>query len=178
MTELETSRLRLRPWREEDAEDLYEYGSDPRVGPAAGWPPHEDLAESLEIIRTVFSGPETYAMELKDGGKVVGSIGFVGRHRTELPGADDEIGYCLNPAYWGRGLTPEAVVALLRYGFEVLGLDVIWCDHYEGNEKSRRVIEKCGFRYHFAREEDVPLLGERRLTHFYALTRAEWAAGT
>lgn len=99
-----------------------------------------------------------------------------GEHREELPGPDDELGYALSPAFWGRGLIPEASGALIRWGFTELGLETIWCNHYDGNTRSRRVIEKCGFRYQFSRETDVPLMGERRLTHFFALTRPQWAA--
>ena len=59
---LETNRLILRPWCESDAEDLYTYASDPEVGPLAGWPPHTSVENSREIIRTVLSKPETYAV--------------------------------------------------------------------------------------------------------------------
>ena len=52
---LETPRLLLRPFRDEDAEDVYHYARDPRVGPIAGWPPHKSLEESREVIRSVFS---------------------------------------------------------------------------------------------------------------------------
>ena len=55
---LETERLILRRWEESDAEDLYEYARDPEVGPPAGWPPHQSVDESREVIRTVFSGRE------------------------------------------------------------------------------------------------------------------------
>ena len=168
--ELHTPRLLLRPFTLEDGEDLYEYAKDPRVGPAAGWPVHS----SREIIRTVFSSPRAFAVVEEGSGKVIGSAGFVGTHREELPGPDDELGYALHPGYWGRGLIPEAARELLRWGFEELGLRTIWCGHYEGNLKSRRVIEKCGFVYRFSQETEVPLMGERRLTHFFALTREEW----
>ena len=62
---LETNRLILRPWCESDAEYLYTYASDPEVGPPAGWPPHTSVENSREIIRTVLSKPETYAVCLK-----------------------------------------------------------------------------------------------------------------
>lgn len=64
---LETERLLLRPWRESDAEDLYRYASDPKVGPIAGWPVHTSVENSREIIRDVFSAEETYAVCLKGG---------------------------------------------------------------------------------------------------------------
>ena len=174
--QLETPRLRLRPFAPEDCEDLYEYARDPRVGPIAGWPVHNSVENSLEIIRTVFSAPDVFAVVERESGKVIGSAGFVGEHREELPGPDDELGYALHPGFWGRGLIPEAARELLRWGFEERGLRTIWCNHYDGNQKSRRVIEKCGFRYHFSRETDVPLMGERRLTHFFALSREEWSS--
>lgn len=174
MVQLETSRLILRPFTEEDAADLYEYAKDPRVGPIAGWPAHKSVEESREIIRTVFSAPNVFAVVDKQFDRAIGSAGFVGGHWEGVPKPDDEIGYALNPDFWGRGLIPEAVTELLRYGFEELGLAAIWCAHYEGNDKSRRVIEKCGFRFRYSRETDVSLLNERRMTHFYALTKEEW----
>ncbi len=173
---LETARLILRPFSEDDAADLYEYAKDPRVGPAAGWPPHKSVEESGEIIATVFAAPNTFAVVDKPTGKVIGSAGFVDRHQTSLPGPDDEIGYALNPAYWGRGLIPEAVEELLCYCFEKLGLQTIWCGHYDFNHKSRRVVEKCGFVYRFTEKAWVELMGEERTELHYAQTKEEWKA--
>lgn len=174
MAMIETPRLLLRPFEDGDAAELYDYARDPRVGPVAGWPVHTSVENSLEIIRTVFSAPNVFAVVERTSGRVIGSAGFVGEHRPELPGPDDELGYALSPAFWGRGLMPEAAEALLEYGFTRMGLRTIWCNHYDGNEKSRRVIEKCGFRFRFSRRTEVSLLKEQRLTHFYALTKEEW----
>ena len=59
---LETNRLILRHWQESDADILFEYASDPDVGPIAGWPVHESREYSLDVIRNVFNGPECYAV--------------------------------------------------------------------------------------------------------------------
>ena len=175
MSQLETKRLILRPFEEGDAEMLFSYARDPRVGPPAGWKPHESLEESREIIRTVFSEPETYAVVHRQDGRVIGSAGFTGRHRKEAGGPDDEIGYSLDPAYWGRGLIPEAVEELLRHGFEDLELHTIWCDHYDGNNKSRRVIRKCGFAFRFVRMQRLEAFDYApRLVMCYAMTRRDW----
>ena len=171
---LETKRLLLRPFEENDAGDLYEYAKDSRVGPIAGWPVHTSLENSRKIICTVFAAPIVFPVVDKASGKVIGSAGFVGGYCPELPGPSDEIGYALSPAFWGGGLMPEAVEKLMEFGFEALGLNAIWCNHYNGNQKSKRVIEKCGFYYRFSKETEVTLMNERRLTHFYALTRREW----
>lgn len=148
MATLETKRTILRPFEESDAADLYEYAKDPRVGPMAGWKPHENMEESLRVIQTVLSAPHTFAIVEKATGKVIGSAGFTGRRHGES--TVDEIGYALSPDYWGRGIMPEVVAELLRFGFEELWLYSIWCGHYADNTRSRRVIEKSGFTFVFS----------------------------
>ena len=123
--EIKTNRLLLRPFAETDAADLYEYARDPRVGPPAGWPPHGSVGESLEVIRTVFAAPHTFAVVDKPSGRVIGSAGFTGKARPEFPAPNDELGYALSADFWGRGLMPEAVEALLRYAFSELGLAAV-----------------------------------------------------
>ena len=90
-------------------------------------------SESLEIIRTVFAAPNTFAVVDRVSGRVIGSAGFTGKTRAEFPQKNDELGYALSPAFWGRGLMPEAVSELLRYAFEELGLAAVWCSHYADN---------------------------------------------
>ena len=147
----ETERLILRPWREDDAESLYKYASDTEVGPKAGWPPHTSVENSREIIRTVLSAPDTFAVCLKENGKPIGSIGF---HRNDLAEDDDEyeLGYWIGKKFWGQGLIPEASRELLRHAFNDLNMQRIWCGYYDGNVKSRRVQDKLGFIYHHTTE--------------------------
>ena len=171
---LQTKRLILRPWSENDAEELYKYASDPEVGPPAGWPPHTSVENSREIIRTVLSAPETYAVCLKENGKPIGSVGL---HRNDLAERDDEyeLGYWIGKPFWGQGLIPEASRELLRYAFEDLGMSRIWCGYYDGNEKSRRVQEKLGFVFHHTTEGlEVKLLNEIRTGHSNLMTKERW----
>lgn len=174
---LETNRLILRPWKEEDAEELYLYAKDPAIGPIAGWPPHTSVENSREIIKGVLSAPETYAVVLKQTGKPVGSAGILFGENGSAPMVEKEaeIGYWIGVPYWGQGLIPEAVQELLHRCFEALGCTAVWCGYYDGNTKSKRVQEKCGFRYHHT-ETDKPckLMGDIRTEHFTYLTKAEW----
>lgn len=174
---LETERLILRPWKLSDAEELYRYARDPRVGPIAGWPPHTSIQNSREIIQDVLSAPETYAVVLKETERPVGSIGLLfGQDAFALVAQNEaEVGYWIGVPYWGYGLIPEAVRELERYAFLELGLDGLWCGHYEGNSRSQRVQEKCGFTFHHS-EENVhcDLLNEVRTEHFSYLAKADW----
>ena len=179
---LETNRLILRTWREDYAEDLYIYASDPEVGPPAGWPPHTSVENSREIIRTVLSAPDTFAVCLKENGRsdgIVGGhpIGSIGFHRNDLAQADDEyeLGYWIGKPYWGQGLIPEASREMLRYAFEDLGMNRIWCGYYDGNIKSRCVQEKLGFVYHHTTEGiEVKQMNEIRTGHVMLMTREQW----
>lgn len=174
---LETERLLLRPWEDGDAAELYRHACDPAVGPRAGWPVHIDEEDSLRVIRGALSAPETYAVVWKETGLPVGSIGLktpeVCDEDVPADALQKEIGYWVGQAYWGKGIIPEAVRAMLRHGFENLGCAVIWCGHYDFNDQSRRVIEKCGFHRRLSCKT-TNLLGDTHETVFYALTREEW----
>ena len=173
-TVLETKRLILRPWQEDDAEELYKYASDPDIGPPAGWQPHTSEENSREIIRTVLSAPETYAVCLRENGKPIGSIGF---HRADLAELDDEyeLGYWIGKPFWGQGLIPEASQEMLHHAFEDLGMNRIWCGYYDGNVKSRRVQEKLGFVYHHTTEGiELTVMNETRTGHVMLMTRETW----
>ncbi len=170
----ETERLILRPWCEEDAEELFKHAKDPDVGPRAGWPIHTSVENSRDIIRDVLSAPETYAVCLKTDGKPVGSIGL---HRKDLAQREDEyeLGYWIGKEFWGQGLIPEAAREILRHAFEDLHMQTVWCGYYDGNEKSHRVQEKLGFLYHHTTERiEVSLLGETRTGHASVMTRERW----
>ena len=173
---IETERLILRPWQEQDAEDLYTYASDPEVGPPAGWPPHTSVENSREIIKNVLSKPETYAVCLKDG-TPVGSIGLHLNGSTDMTERDDEceLGYWIGKPYWGQELIPEASRALMRYAFEELGMRAVWCGYYDGNEKSRKVQTKLGFVYQHKTEGlELRLMNEIRTGHCNLMTKERW----
>ena len=176
---LKTDRLILRPWSEEDAEECFRYAGDPRVGPPAGWPPHKSVEESRKIIKNILAVPETYAIVLKETGLPIGSIAL--QQNCDLAEEDDEaeIGYWLGAPYWGRGIVPEAARRVLRHAFEELKLERIWCGYYDGNEKSRKVQEKLGFRYQWTTEGlFVPQMEERRTGHVSIMTREDWNRNT
>lgn len=174
---LQTKRLLLRPWENGDAEDLYEYAKDPLVGPIAGWPVHTNIEFSKRILKTVLSEPGIFAVVLKQTNRPIGSIGLtLGKESTlNIEEDEGEIGYWVGVPYWGQGIIPEAATELLRYGFEELGLKRVWCGYFEGNTKSRRVQEKCGFQYHHTNRDIYwELMNDIRTEHVTCLSRERW----
>ena len=174
---LMTQRLILRRWEQADAEDLYRYACDPDVGPIAGWPPHKNPDESRAVIRDVLNGREAYAICLKEDGRAIGAIELKLNGHTDLTDRDDEceMGYWLGKPFWGRGIVPEAVTEMLRRAFEDIGMQKVWVGYYEGNSKSKRVQEKCRFRFQRKSEGvDVPLMQEKRTGYVSSLTRDQW----
>ena len=177
---LETERLILRPWDGSDAESLYEYAKDDRVGPIARWPPHTSVENSREIIKNVLSVPETYAVCRKDDNKAIGSIGLmIGKNSNLcLPENEGEIGYWIGVPFWGQGLIPEAARELIRHAFDDLQFVRLWCGYFDGNEKSKRCQEKCGFVYHHTNKDVYwKLMNDIRTEHITRLTKEEWKAG-
>jgi ribosomal-protein-alanine N-acetyltransferase len=125
----------------------------------------------------VLSARETYAVVLKNETEPIGSAGLLIGNKSSftLPPNEGEIGYWIGVPYWGKGLIPEAVRELVRHGFEDLGLACLWCGYFDGNDKSRRVQEKCGFRYHHTKEEAYfPLIDAVKTEHITCMTRQQW----
>ena len=149
--QIETERLLLRPFQQADLYDFYEYASVDGVGEMAGWKHHENLQTTQEILNDFIAHDKTFAIVLKQNNKVIGSLG------VEEYGMVDaltefhayygrEIGYVLSKDYWGKGLMPEAVKAVIDYLFNALNLDFLTCGYYDFNAQSKRVQEKCGFK--------------------------------
>lgn len=149
--QIETERLLLRPFRKTDIEDFYTYASVEGVGEMAGWKHHENKEETQKILNDFIEKDKTFAVVLKTNDKVIGSLGIekYGREEalTEFYGYQGrEIGYVLSKTYWGKGIMPEAVKAVIEYLFRVCKLDFLLCGYYDFNNQSKRVQEKCGFK--------------------------------
>lgn len=148
---LETQRLILREFKENDLTDFYEYASVDGVGEMAGWSHHENIEITKEILNSFIKDNKVFAIVYKENNKVIGSLG------VEKYGMEDKldefkdlygrsIGYVLSKDYWGKGLMKEAVKCVINYLFDECNLDFIICGYYLFNNQSKRVQEKCGFK--------------------------------
>lgn len=148
---IETERLILRPFEQSDLYDFNEYASVEGVGEMAGWKHHETIDKTQEILDMFIKENKTFAIVLKETNKVIGSLGVekygMEEVLTEFNGYQGrEIGYVLSKDYWGRGIMPEAVSAVIDYLFNDLNLDFLTCGYYDFNSQSKKVQEKCGFK--------------------------------
>jgi putative acetyltransferase len=146
MKTIETERLILRGWQLEDLDDLYEYAKNPKVGPMAGWEPHPNKEVSLNTLKSFIDNGDRWAIELKENGKVIGSLRI---HPDENRGKyfAKYINYDLSADNWGKGYMTEAVKRAVKYAFEEMNIDLLTAFFYPHNIRSKRVIEKCGFKY-------------------------------
>ena len=172
---LHTERLTLRPWKQDDLDDLFEYASVSGVGEMAGWEHHADVQVSQKVLDSFIAGKKTFALDLN--GKAIGSLGIEKYDEARFPEFAEkrcrEIGYVLGKAYWGQGLMPEAVKEVLRWLFEDEKLDVVFCGHYMWNSQSARVQEKAGF-HHYAFGKHETQMGKVEDDEINILTREEW----
>lgn len=143
---METKRLLLRKWKLSDYEDFLKFASDPEVMLASGSKPVETEEDGHMDFQRALRDTGCYAIELKETGQVIGKIKFqkdIRRYKVHSL----SIGYELNRDFWGHGYMPEALSAMIRCAFEKKKVDVLAIGHFSGNDRSKRVIEKCGFRY-------------------------------
>ena len=146
---IETHRLILRPFRAEDAEDMFRnWASDPEVTRFLTWPPHSSIDVTRRVLEDWISRYGdgkffNWAIELKETGCVIGSIAVV---RLEEAVDEAEVGYCLGNAFRGRGLMPEALRAVADYLFDTAGIRRLCAGHDVNNPNSGRVMEKAGLK--------------------------------
>ncbi len=147
--EIETERLILRRFTVDDDQDMYDnWASDPEVTKFLTWPVHENVHATRALLEGWIKHYEegdtfNWAIELKENGSVIGNISVVG-FKEAAKAAD--IGYCMSRAYWGNGIMPEALKAVMDYLFDKVGLNRVAACHDSNNPKSGRVMDKAGMK--------------------------------
>ncbi len=157
---LETNRLILRPFREDDAEAMFTgWASDPEVSRYVGWNTHENIDVTRAVLNQwieEYEKPErlNFAIELKDTHELIGGIDVVG-YLNGVTGTP-VIGYNLSRKFWNKGYMTEACKCLIDYLF-TKGYSEIRIDAMPENTASIKVIEKCGGVFLKTEEEYFPL---------------------
>jgi len=163
---LETPRLILRPFALDDADDVFAYSAEEYEEIRAVLPdfPQITPGDTAAVLRHTlkrYGGGEFYdwAVTCRElGTRAIGGIGF----EQDVPprAKTAELGFVLRRDMWGKGIIPEAIEAVVSFGFAALGLAEVAAYHMPGNEQSARALEKCSFR-HTGREEHFGVVMER-----------------
>ena len=162
-----------------DAADMFEYARLPAVTEFLLWDPHPSLKYSRQYLETVQSSYREgrfydWAIVLTNGGKMIGTCGYT----TLTPEHDRaEIGYVLNPGYWGTGIASEAVRAVLAFGFRELDMNRIEAHFMKGNERSLRVTERVGMSFEGYLRDYMLVKGTYRTIGIAAVTRDRFSGG-
>lgn len=143
---IQTKRCFIRDFSMDDLEDVYRYSSNPKIGPMAGWRPHESQAETYQTLKTFVMSNEIYAIVDKTSRHVIGSIGVHPDRKRDDPSVR-MIGYVLDEPYWGQGYMVEVVNAMIKQVFTKTNIQMLSIYHFPFNHQSKRVIEKCGFKF-------------------------------
>lgn len=153
---IETERLLLRRWTLQDMSGFLRFAADPAVMMAAGARPVLSPEEAHAELKRSTEDPYSFAITLKSTGEIVGKIKYQSDYRRPHVNSVS-IAYELTRQYWGNGYMTEALRGVVRYAFDVMGVDIIGISHFIENERSRRVIERAGF----IREGVIPLAFHR-----------------
>ena len=176
LPELLTDRLTLRRLMVYDTQDMYEYASRNDVTKYLTWYPHADrdyTREYLQYLGNRYAAGMFYdwAIVYEPDAKMVGTCGF-----TSFNCAADsaEVGYVLNPDYWGKGIAGEALERVLRFGFEELKLHRIEARFMKDNERSMRVMERAGMTFEGYLRDAMHVKGSYVTVGICSILRFEW----
>jgi len=146
---LYTKSLILKKMTLKDAEDLFEYASDPEVTKYVTWAPHKSIDDSIDFLKSVLRRYENnevseWGIVYKENNKFIGTCGYV----LWVPVHSlAEIAIALSGEYWGKGLMTEAVKEVIKYGFEKMNLNRIYARCFMENIGSQKVLEKVGMKF-------------------------------
>ncbi len=179
-TILETQRLILRPFRAADISEIVRLLSEPAIAETTlniPWPYDEakarDWLAAQRREREAGTGI-TFAIVRREDERLLGAIDIRPNARHQKA----EIGYWIGKPYWGRGYATEAARAIIRYGFEVLGLNRIHASHFAENPASGRVMQKAGMRFEGVLRQDVRKGDQFRDHAVHAILRENWASNS
>ena len=177
LPELYSDRLTLRRLEELDTPDMYEYASRPDVTRYLTWKPHPDRAYTRDYLRYLadrYAAGMFYdwAIVYEPDCKMIGTCGFTCFHCTS---DSAEVGYVINPDYWGRGIASEALELVLQFGFIELKLHRIEARFMQGNEPSRHVMEKAGMTFEGYLRDAMLVKGNYVTVGVCSILASEWA---
>lgn len=176
MPELETDRLKFRAIKKSDLKDIHEYSSNPKTSEYLLWEPHKTVEYTRKFIDIVLAKYKLgeyhdWAIVLKENKKMIGTCGFT---RIDEQNSTAEIGYVLNPDYWGYGLATEAAKKIVDFAFNILNMNRVEARFMFGNEASLNVMDKLGMKLEGYQRETLYVKGRFRTVGIASILKREY----
>ncbi len=174
--EMETDRLLFRAIRRSDINDVFEYSANPKTSEYLLWEPHNNIEYTKKFIDIVLSKYKIgeyndWAIVLKENNKMIGTCGFT---RIDEYNSIAEIGYVLNPKYWGYGIATEAAKKVVNFAFDVLSVNRVEAKFIFGNEASLKVMNKIGMKFEGYQREAMLVKGKFRTIGVSSILKREY----
>jgi ribosomal-protein-alanine N-acetyltransferase len=176
LPQLETKRLILRKITLHDAQDMFEYASDPEVAKHTTWEAHQTIDTTNKVLQAYIQRYEKqevceWGIVYKDNHKFIGTCGY---GMWIPPHQRAEIAYGLSRHYWGKGLMTEAIHKVLQFGFKTMDLNRIEARCFVENIGSERVMRKVGMILEGTLRQQMYAKGKYRDLKLYAILRADY----
>ncbi len=173
---LETARLRLRPFNDTDADDLFTLHSNANILRFWDAPAWNDRGRAEKfIIASHQKAEEATGVRLAVERVADGAfIGWCSLHGWNPDFRSASLGYCYTDTAWGLGYATEAACGLLQWAFDTLDLNRVQAEVDTRNMASARVLEKLGFLLEGTLREDCIVNDEVSDSWVYGLIRREW----
>ena len=176
---LQTKRLTLRKMAVADAADMFEYASQSKVTEYLLWSPHESpkvTKNYLSYLQTQYAQKNFYdwAVVYRETGKMIGTCGYTS---FDMMNNSAEVGYVINPDFWGMGIGPEALFAAVEFGFTELDLHRSEVKVISGNTRSENAAKKCGFRFDGELRDYMLIKGKYRNIKIYSILENDYFSG-
>lgn len=172
----ETERLILRKLTMDDAQDVFDYASNPEVSQYVTWETHRIIDDTIAFLEMTIAKyeqniNEDWGLVFKANGKLIGTCGFVNWNKQHHSA---EIGYVLSQDYWNQGIMTEVVLELIRHGFEKMGLNRIEAHHMIDNNASGRVMQKAGMTLEGVIREKFFAKGNYHNVKLYSILKSDF----
>ena len=176
MPEIETERLLFRAIKRSDIKDIYEYSSNPTTSQFLLWDSHKSESYTREFIEIILSKYKSgeyndWAIVLKENKKMIGTCGFT---RIDEENGVAEIGYVINPNYWGMGIATEAASRVVAFAFDELNLNRVEARFLFGNDASLNVMKKIGMKFEGYQRESLLVKGKYKTVGIASILKREY----
>ena len=176
MPRLESERLKFRAIKRSDIDDMFEYSKRSETSEYLLWSPHQTIYTTQGLIDVILSKYKAgeyndWAIVLKKTNKMIGTCGF-----TNIDDENKvvEIGYVLNPDFWGNGYATEAVKTIMKFAFEELDANRIEAKFIKGNDASLAVMKKVGMTFEGYHRDAIISKGKFKTVGIASILKKEY----